>query len=93
MVGMVQLVRAPDCGSGYPGFESQYPPLTVLGSRQAVRHKVLILASEGSSPSYPVEAISDGRISLKNPYLTFSSIRGRIVIRWGISSIGRAPDS
>ena len=27
MVGIAQLVRAPDCGSGGPGFESQYPPL------------------------------------------------------------------
>ena len=27
MVGMVQLVSAPDCGSGYRGFESHYPPL------------------------------------------------------------------
>ena len=27
MVGMAQLVSAPDCGSGGPGFESQYPPL------------------------------------------------------------------
>ena len=26
MVGMVQLVSAPDCGSGYHGFESHYPP-------------------------------------------------------------------
>ena len=26
MVGIAQLVRAPDCGSGGPGFESQYPP-------------------------------------------------------------------
>ena len=26
MVGMVQLVSAPDCGSGYQGFESLYPP-------------------------------------------------------------------
>ena len=27
MVGIAQLVSAPDCGSGGPGFESQYPPL------------------------------------------------------------------
>ena len=26
MVGIVQLVRAPDCGSGCRGFESHYPP-------------------------------------------------------------------
>ena len=27
MVGMAQLVSAPDCGSGGRGFESHYPPL------------------------------------------------------------------
>ena len=26
MVGIAQLVRAPDCGSGCRGFESHYPP-------------------------------------------------------------------
>jgi hypothetical protein len=26
MVGVAQLVRAPDCGSGCRGFESLYPP-------------------------------------------------------------------
>ena len=29
-VGMAQLVSAPDCGSGGPGFESLYPPLQVV---------------------------------------------------------------
>ena len=28
MVGIAQLVRAPDCGSGCRGFESHYPPHT-----------------------------------------------------------------
>ena len=27
MVGIAQLVSAPDCGSGGQGFESLYPPL------------------------------------------------------------------
>ena len=27
MVGIAQLVSAPDCGSGGPGFESLYPPV------------------------------------------------------------------
>ena len=26
VVGIAQLVSAPDCGSGGPGFESLYPP-------------------------------------------------------------------
>ena len=30
MVGMVQLVSAPDCGSGGPGFESLYPPFALM---------------------------------------------------------------
>ena len=29
MVGMVQLVSAPDCGSGYRRFESGYPPFSL----------------------------------------------------------------
>ena len=32
MVGIAQLVSAPDCGSGGPGFESQYPPLACVQS-------------------------------------------------------------
>ena len=33
MVGMAQLVSAPDCGSGGRGFESHYPPfLWVISS-------------------------------------------------------------
>ena len=30
MVGMAQLVSAPDCGSGGPGFESLYPPFALM---------------------------------------------------------------
>ena len=31
MVGIAQLVSAPDCGSGGPGFESLYPPSVTDG--------------------------------------------------------------
>ena len=31
MVGVAQLVRAPDCGSGCRGFESLYPPHNIGG--------------------------------------------------------------
>ena len=30
VVGIAQLVRAPDCGSGGRGFESHYPPLILI---------------------------------------------------------------
>ena len=54
MVGIAQLVSAPDCGSGGPGFESLYPP-----SHKAVRieyalraaHGMLFRAYIGLSPS------------------------------------------
>ena len=67
MVGMVQLVSAPDCGSGYRGFESHYPPFSFIfilagsvrhkssmGYRQAVRHRTLTPAFAGSNPASPV---------------------------------------
>ena len=57
MVGIAQLVSAPDCGSGGQGFESLYPPLcfiVVLGYRQAVRHSTLTAADAGSNPASPV---------------------------------------
>ena len=31
VVGIAQLVVAPDCGSGCRGFESHYPPQNVFG--------------------------------------------------------------
>ena len=67
MVGMVQLVSAPDCGSGCRGFESHYPPFSFIfilagsvrykssmGYRQAVRHRTLTPAFAGSNPASPV---------------------------------------
>ena len=45
MVGIAQLVSAPDCGSGGPGFESQYPPLGLY------RIKMQAVSNIGLSPS------------------------------------------
>ena len=68
MVGIAQLVSAPDCGSGGRGFESLYPPFTnchygklgaMMGYRQAVRHSTLTAAVAGSNPASPVFALWD----------------------------------
>ncbi len=37
MVGIAQLVSAPDCGSGGQGFESLYPPYIVLDEKSLKR--------------------------------------------------------
>ena len=62
MVGIAQLVRVPDCGSGGRGFESHYPPhfflFITLGCSQAVRHQTLTLASAGSNPAVPATILT-----------------------------------
>ena len=53
-MGIAQLVRAPDCGSGGRGFESHYPPLILnykYGSlAQLVEHWTFNPGVSGSSP-------------------------------------------
>ena len=71
VVGIAQLVRAPDCGSGGHRFDSDYPPHffyihfgvnqaiicknSILGCRQAVRHSTLTAAFVGSNPATPAK--------------------------------------
>ena len=38
MVGIAQLVSAPDCGSGGLGFESRYPPFYLNFKKAAIKH-------------------------------------------------------
>ena len=80
MVGIAQLVSAPDCGSGGQGFESLYPPFTIisiyqldsLGYRQAVRHRILIPAFAGSNPAGPVSGVLAQLVE----HLTFNQVVG-----------------
>ena len=80
MVGMAQLVSAPDCGSGGPGFESQYPPFAIFSM------EVPIIAGwyfKGLSPSGKAQDF-DSCISLVRIQLA--------LFIWECSSVGRALD-
>ena len=58
MVGIAQLVRAPDCGSGGRGFESHYSPVILFNLffdgplAQAVEHLTFNQVVPGSSPGW-----------------------------------------
>ena len=81
MVGIAQLVSAPDCGSGGQGFESLYPPFVttcrwhawchIQGYRQAVRHSTLTAADAGSNPASPAIFLY-GILAQSVEHLTFN---------------------
>ena len=49
MVGIAQLVSAPDCGSGGRGFESLYPPHFPAGAHGDFVYNPFSLLRTGSS--------------------------------------------
>ena len=87
MVGVAQLVRAPDCGSGCRGFESHLPPQTkvgdrgcpgrllvsTLGRRQVVRQGTLTPSPAGSNPVSPTRQrdAAPGKPDYKSGFFLF----------------------
>ncbi len=82
-MGVAQLVRAPDCGSGCRGFESLYPPhrrsgigkrsqslisFSAQGCRQVVRQGTLTPSSAGSSPAVPARNDSAAALEINPTY-------------------------
>ena len=78
MVGIAQLVSAPDCGSGGQGFESLYPPFITLG-----------LSPSGKAQDFD-SCISLVRIQLA--LLEGQRFSTKKINIWDISSGGRALD-
>ena len=54
MVGVAQLVRAPDCGSGGRGFDSHHSPANLFYEplAQVVEHLTFNQVVPGSSPGW-----------------------------------------
>ena len=80
-MGIVQLVRAPDCDSGGRRFESDYPPHNIYWAvAKSVRHQILILAFslvrvQSAQPPFGADIAGNFKLNI-----------------WTISSVGRALD-
>ena len=89
MVGIAQLARAPDCGSGGHRFESDYPPHNLRewwwDIAKSVRHRTLTPAFAGSSPAIPAKQtllIEYGPLAQSVEHLTFNQVVRRSNRRW-----------
>ena len=71
VVGIAQLVSAPDCGSGGPGFESLYPPFAfgLSPSGKAQHFDCCIRWFESSQPS-----LLYGALAQSVEHLTFNQV-------------------
>ena len=80
MVGIAQLVSAPDCGSGGQGFESLYPPSKHFGVFS------MLGADDGLSPSGKAQdfdsCITLVRIQLAQLEQTSAEVQSVFIIRF-----------
>ena len=85
-MGIAQLVRAPDCGSGGRGFESLYPPLRVVINGLSPSGK-----AQGFDPCIALVRIQLAQFRLHQYDFIKVMYDGSANI-WDISSVGRALD-
>ena len=86
MVGIAQLARAPDCGSGGHRFESDYPPHKtqdlMMGYRQVGKAQDFDSCIRWFESSYPSHKIQYGPLAQSVEHLTFNQVVRRSNRRW-----------